>query len=192
MKRTEESTGVLQIDSQTRSMIESAAALRAQIVAKEVQLQGMRSYATDNNPEMQETRQELIALQSQLAKLAGTDQDSDSSLIALKGKIPEAGMEYVRRLRDVKFYDTISELVARQLEMAKLDEARQGAAIQVVDLAVTPDKRSFPRAGLTMIGALLVGFFGSCAWVVFAEGLRRWKTNPSEMERRAALRATFR
>src|ERR1700691_1037167 len=41
MKGTEQSTGVLQIDSQTRALIESAAALRAQVVAKEVQLQGM-------------------------------------------------------------------------------------------------------------------------------------------------------
>ena len=50
MKGTEEATGVLQIDSQTRALIESAAALRAQVVAKEVQLQGMRAYATEDNP----------------------------------------------------------------------------------------------------------------------------------------------
>jgi tyrosine-protein kinase Etk/Wzc len=192
MKGTEEATGVLQIDSQTRALIESAAALRAQVAAKEVQLQGMRAYATEDNPEMREAKDELVALQAQLAKLAGTDQDSNSSLMALKGKIPEAGMEYIRRVRDVKFYDTISELIAKQFEMAKLDEARQGAAIQVVDVAVTPDKRSFPRRGITMAGAILLGFFAGCGWCIFMEGVRRLKNDSVERERLDALRATFR
>jgi tyrosine-protein kinase Etk/Wzc len=192
MKGTEEATGVLQIDSQTRSLIESAAALRAQVVAKEVQLQGMRAYATEENPEMRETKEELVGLQSQLAKLAGTDQDSNSSLMAIKGKIPEAGMEYIRRVRDVKFYDTISELIAKQFEMAKLDEARQGSAIQVVDVAVTPDKRSFPRRGITMAGAILFGFFAGCGWSILVKGVQRFKSDSTELQRLDALRATFR
>ena len=183
---------MLQIDSQTRALIESAAALRAQVAAKEVQLQGMRAYATEDNPEMRETKEEFVALQSQLAKLAGTDQDSNSSLMALKGKIPEAGMEYIRRVRDVKFYDTISELIAKQFEMAKLDEARQGSAIQVVDVAVTPDKRSFPRRGITMAGAILFGFFAGCGWSILVKGVQRFKSDSTELQRLDALRATFR
>ena len=71
MKKTEQSTGVLQIDSQAKSLIETAAALRGQVVAKEVQIQAMRSYATEDNPELVLARQQLGALQAQLAKLAG-------------------------------------------------------------------------------------------------------------------------
>ena len=127
MKRTEQSTGVLQVDSQAKSLIESAAILRGQIVAKEVQLQAMRSYATEDNPQMVTTGQELAALKAQLAKLSGTDENSTSDIIVPKGNIPEAGMEYIRKLRDVKYYETITELIAKQFEMAKLDEARQGA-----------------------------------------------------------------
>src|SRR6266576_3712950 len=50
MTKTQQSTGVLQIESQARSLIESAAILRAQVVAKQVQTEGMRSFATDENP----------------------------------------------------------------------------------------------------------------------------------------------
>ena len=164
MKGTEQSTGVFQIDSQTRVLIESAAALRAQIVAKEVQIQGMRSYATEDNPEIFEAKQQLAALQAQLARLADADQDSSSGLIVPKGKVPEAGMEYIRKLRDVKYYDTISELIAKQFEMAKLDEARQGAVIQVVDVAVPPDHRSYPKRTITVILAMVLAFFVACGW----------------------------
>jgi uncharacterized protein involved in exopolysaccharide biosynthesis len=192
MKRTEQSTGVLQIDSQARSLIESAAILRGQVAAKEVQLQAMRSYATEDNPQMVTAEQQLIALKAQLAKLAGTDQNSNSDMIGPKGNIPEAGMEYIRKLRDVKYYETIAELIAKQFEMAKLDEARQGTIIQVADVAVAPDTRSFPKRTLTVILATILGFFVACGWSISAEGFQRMKRNPADRQRLDALRATFR
>jgi uncharacterized protein involved in exopolysaccharide biosynthesis len=192
MKNTEQSTGVLQVDSQARSLIESAAILRGQIVAKEVQLQGMRAYATEDNPEMLEARQQLGALQGQLEKLSGSDAHSNSDIIVPKGNIPEAGMEYVRKLRDVKYHETIAELIAKQFEMAKLDEARQGSIVQVIDVAVAPDKRSFPRRTLTVALAAICGFFLVCGWCLFAVKVRRLEAEPAERRRLEALRATFR
>jgi uncharacterized protein involved in exopolysaccharide biosynthesis len=88
-----------------------------------------------------------------------------------KGKIPEAGMEYIRRLRDVKYYETITELIARQLEVAKQDEARQGAIIQVTDVAVPPDKKSSPHRAIIVLLITLIGFVTAVLWV-FAQA--RW------------------
>jgi tyrosine-protein kinase Etk/Wzc len=192
LKRTEQSTGVLQIDSQARSLIESAANLRAQVVAKEVQLQGMRSYATEGNPEVELAEQQLAALKAQLAKLAGTDQGSSDEFIVPKGKVPEAGMEYLRKLRDVKYYETISELIAKQFELAKLDEARQGAVIQVVDAAVIPDRRSFPKRTITVIVVTFFAFLVACGWAIFSQEMQRMKRDPKERARIDALRETFR
>jgi tyrosine-protein kinase Etk/Wzc len=179
MKGVEQSTGVLQIDSQTRALIESAAALRAQVVAKEVQLQGMRSYATEDNPEMLVTRQQLAALQDQLGRLTGTGENSgpnssdDSGLMVPEGRVPGAELNYIRKLRDVKYYDAISELIAKQFEMAKLDEARQGAVIQVVDLAVPPDKKSSPHRTMTVMAVAMLGLFAACGWCIVAEAAER-------------------
>jgi tyrosine-protein kinase Etk/Wzc len=191
MKGIEQSTGVLQIDSQTRALIESAADLRAQVVAKQVQMQGMRSYATEDNPQMLEVRQQLAALQAQLAKLGGSDQSSSAGLIVPKGNVPQAGMEYIRKLRDVKYSETIAELIGRQFEMAKLDEARQGMVIQVVDVALPPDHRSFPRRTITVAIVSLLGFLAACGWCFLVEGFERLKSNPAERLRLDALRATF-
>ena len=192
LKTTEQSTGVLQIDSQTRALIEAAASLRAQVVAKQVQLQGMRSYATDDNPQMVETRQQLSALQSQLTKLTGSSPDSDSDFEIPKGKVPEAGMEYIRKVRDVKYFETISDLIAKQFEMAKLDEAHQGTGIQVVDIAVPPDGRSFPKRTTTVILAFLVSFILSCTWCFLAHGLEKIHQDPETLSRIESFKATFR
>src|ERR1700722_16126163 len=141
LKRTEQKTGLIELDSQARALIESAAALRAEIAAKEVQIESMRTFATGENAQLIQAQQELDGLRTQLARLGGSE-NIDSGLMVPKGQVPEAGLEYVRKLRDVKYYETIFEILARQFEIAKLDEAKQGAVVQVVDAAVPPDKRS--------------------------------------------------
>lgn len=156
LKGTEQTTGLFELSGQARALIESAAALRAQIAAKEVQIQGMQTFATGQNAQLIEAQEELDGLRAQLAKLAGST--DSSGLIVPKGGVPQAGLEYVRKLRDVKYYETIFDILARQFELAKLDEAREGALIQVVDAAIPPDKRSFPKRGLVVLIAIAVGF----------------------------------
>jgi uncharacterized protein involved in exopolysaccharide biosynthesis len=156
LKQTEMSSGVIQLDSQARALIESGAAIRAQIAAREVQIQGMQTYATGENAQLIQAQRELEGLRAQLAKLGGSSEGD--GLIVPKGRVPQAGLEYIRGLREVKYNETIFDILARQFEIAKLDEARQGALIQVVDPAVPPDKRSFPKRTLIVIVAPLAGF----------------------------------
>ena len=67
-------------------------------------------------------------------------------------KLPDASLEYIRKLRDVKYHETLFELLAKQYEVARLDEAKQAPVIQVVDRAVTPDKSSrMSRSGLLVV-----------------------------------------
>jgi uncharacterized protein involved in exopolysaccharide biosynthesis len=188
MKQTEQKTGVIQLDSQARALIESAASLRAQVAEKEVQIQGMRTYATGENSQVAQAQQELDSMRAQLAKLGGSEDSASGGLIVPKGQVPEAGLEYVRKLRDVKYNETIFDILARQFEVAKLDEAKQGALIQVVDPAVPPDKRSFPKRGLIVIGATAVGFFIGLFVALFQAGFGRLKDDQEASSKLAFLR----
>ncbi|MGA8939217.1 MAG: Wzz/FepE/Etk N-terminal domain-containing protein [Acidobacteriaceae bacterium] len=188
LEQTELTTGVIQPDSQERALIESAASLRAQITAREVQIQGMQTYATGENSELVQAQQELAGLRAQLAKLGGSEDSSGNEFLIPKGLVPKAGMEYVRRLRDVKYYETIFDILARQFEMAKLDEAKEGALIQVVDPAIVPDKRSFPKRSLIVIGMTAAGFIFGMIFVLLQAGLQRLKSNPDESGKLDLLR----
>ena len=165
MTKTQQSTGVLQIDSQARALIESAAILRGQVVAKQVQIEGMRSFATDDNPNIILAKQELAALQSQLDRVAGSKQDLGSDINMSKGRVTQSGMEYLRRYRDLKYQETVFELLAKEFEIAKLDEAREGSIIQVVDAAVPPDKKSSPHRALIVMASTVLAFFVAVFWV---------------------------
>ena len=183
LKSTEQSTGVLELGSQTRALGESAATIRAQLDARQVELQSMHAYATDQNPEVARVQEQIAALKQQLARLNGSDQDQ--GLIVPKGKVPEAGLEYMRRMRDVKYHETVSELLARQYEVAKIDEARQGAIIQVVDPAAPPDSRSFPKRSLTVAVVFVLSLILACLYCVGVDGWKRWKRDPEVSSRLA-------
>jgi tyrosine-protein kinase Etk/Wzc len=165
MTKTEQSTGVLQIDSQARALIESAAILRAEVVAKQVQIEGMRSFATDNNPTVILAKQELAALESQLEHVAGSRSDTGSDINLSKGRVTQSGMEYLRRFRDLKYQEAVFELLAKEFEIAKLDEAREGSIVQVVDPAVPPDRKSSPHRTLIVMASTIVAFFVAVFWL---------------------------
>jgi tyrosine-protein kinase Etk/Wzc len=188
MRKTQQSTGVLQIDSQARSLIESAAILRAQVVAKQVQIQSMRSFAADDNPELILARQQLSALETQLQRVAGSQSDTGSDINLSKGRVTQSGMEYLRRFRDLKYSETVFELLAKELEIAKLDEAREGAIVQVVDAAVVPDKKSFPPRILIIILSTVLAMIVAPFWLFLRKGWARNSELPENRQRLEAIK----
>jgi tyrosine-protein kinase Etk/Wzc len=177
LKKTGQKTGLMQLDSQTRATIGLLADLRGQIAAKEVEISGMRSFATVENPELQMAEQQLASLRAQEQKMGAASEGASNALIP-KGNMQEASIEYIRKLRDVKYYETIFDLLARQYEVAKVDEAKQGSVVQVVDRAIVPDKRSSPQRTLIVLGAGVFGLFLGVVWAFAKEGLTRLSNNP--------------
>jgi uncharacterized protein involved in exopolysaccharide biosynthesis len=158
LKATQQRTGVLDIGSQARSMIASAAMLRAQVAAKQVEIRAMREFAASQNPDLTRAEQELSSLESQLAAMNVASDRNTGDLVSPKGLITQANLEYTRALRETKYREVMYELMARQYELARVDEAKQGALIQVVDPAVAPD-RADPHYRLwILLGALILAF----------------------------------
>lgn len=188
LKQTEQTTGMIQLDSQARALIESAAALRAQVAAKEVQVQSMRTYAGAGNVDLLQAEQELSSLRAELAKLGG-GQGSNQELIMPKGRLPQAGLEYARKLRDVKYNETIFGILARQYEAARLDEAREGSIIQVVDTATPPDRKSWPPRLLFGLGGLVLGLLAGSTRIIWKELSQRLAGLTLTREATGAVRA---
>ena len=125
---------------------EAYAGLKAAVTASQVRLQSMRSYLTEQSPEFRLAQSELGALQSQLSK-------------AESASTAAADDDYIVKYRDFKYQETLFEMFAKQFELAKLDEARDGAVIQVVDVAQTPERKSKPKkAMIAVLTTLATGF----------------------------------
>jgi tyrosine-protein kinase Etk/Wzc len=156
MKQTEQRTGVIEMDSQAHAMIAAAAVLRAQVAAKQVEIQSMRQFAADENPDLERARQELSGQEAQLAAMDVTHDRLHGDLVAPKGTVSQAGLEYARALREVKYCETVVSLLMRLQEVARVDEARQGSQAQVVDVAAVPDRPTSLFRIWIVLGTLLV------------------------------------
>jgi uncharacterized protein involved in exopolysaccharide biosynthesis len=187
LRKTQEETGLIKLDDQGKAIIEAFARLRAEVVAKEVQLGAMRSFATESNPDRVRVQQELAELRSQLAKMEN-NKTSRGDVLMPTGQVPGAGLEYVRKLRDVKYYEAIFELLAKQYEAAKVDEARDTSMIQVLDKAIEPEKRSKPQRTLTVLLTGMVVALLSLVLVFVLEAVERLSSDSRHAERLRILR----
>jgi tyrosine-protein kinase Etk/Wzc len=181
LKHAEQKTGIIEPEGQAKIILESVVKLRAAIAAKEVELESRRLFSTEQNPDLVLGEQELSGMRAELSRLekrgpASETEISPGSLPA--GDVPEAGLEYLRKLRDLKYAETIFELLARQYEAARLDEARNAAVIQVLDPAIEPDRKSGPPRTLIVSLTTLAALFGSAGWVIAAGALRRMRSHP--------------
>ena len=192
LKKVQEATGMIELVGQVKGLIANTAQLQGTIAAKEVQLSSMRSFATANNPELIRVQDEIRGLNDQLFKLNKGQLSNNGDIAIPTGKIPEVSVEYIRSLRDVKYYETIFELLAKQFEMAKIDEAKDANLIQVLDKALPAEKKSGPKSQLIVLGGILGGALLGVILALFRDFLHRSKLqNPDEQrwqELRAALR----
>jgi uncharacterized protein involved in exopolysaccharide biosynthesis len=188
LKKTQEKTGLIKLDDQGRAIIEAVAQLKAQVFAKEVQLGALKSFATERNPELIRAQEELQALRTQLRKMERDKVAGEGEVLLPTGRVPEAGLEYIRRLRDVKYHETLFELVAKQYELARLDEAKEASVIQVVDKAVMLDRKSKPKRALIILLTGVVAGLLAILIALIREAYDGIASNPEQAKRLEILK----
>jgi|CZKR01.1.fsa_nt_gi uncharacterized protein involved in exopolysaccharide biosynthesis len=194
LKQTAERTGVIQLGGQAESIIRSLAVLRAEIASREVQINSLRMFATDQNPVAIRAQEEINSLRNQLAKLEKDPRNPElvSTFGIPAGRVPAVALEYARKLREVKYHETLFELLAKQYEAARIDEAKAAPIIQVVDRAVPPDKKSGPHRALIILGCAFIGFCIGYLLAAITRAFRRAAEVPEYAIKIARLRSGFR
>ena len=167
------------LKSNPTAAIGGVAQLQAQIAAQEVKLASMRGYLTESSPDFKQALSELAALRAQFAKLERPAQ-SDG-----------ADADYVARYRDYKYYETLYDLFAKQYELARVDEAREGAVIQIVDAAVPPERKAKPKKALIAAIATLASGFALLLFVFVRQALRNGAASPQTALKLKALREAW-
>jgi uncharacterized protein involved in exopolysaccharide biosynthesis len=161
------------LKSNPAAAVEAVARLRAGISAQEVKIAGMRGYLTDASPAMKQSLTELIALRDQLAKAERDEAPVSSSSGSAAGT-----SDYVARYRDYKYHETLLDLFTRQYEIAKVDEAREGAVVQVVDAAQPPERKTKPKKALIAVIATLAAGFALLLWVFIRNAMKKASQDP--------------
>jgi tyrosine-protein kinase Etk/Wzc len=179
LKQTQQSTGVLQLSGQAQNIIGQEANIQANITSHEVQLGALLSSSTEQNPEVVRLRTEVAGLREQLQQLQkGTNGDMLS-----QREFPAAGLEYIRKERDMQYHQTLYDLLARQLEAARIDEAKATPTVQMVDPPQVPKVRSWPKPLVFIIVGLVAGTMLGCIRVTVVYLYEYAETDPRLRDR---------
>ena len=163
--------------------IRVVAELQARITAQEVKLSTMRGYLTEASPDFKIALAELNAYRGQLVKAESSANTTPTT---------EADSNYVARVRDVKYNETLNELFSRQFELAKADEAREGPVIQIVDIALAPERRSKPKRAITAVLVSLLSGMLLLLFVYFRQAMRGAAMVPATAAKMSNLQSSFR
>jgi uncharacterized protein involved in exopolysaccharide biosynthesis len=168
----------IDIPSQAKAMVAAGAELQAQLIVAESELKGLQQIYTAQNSKVKATQARVDELHRQANKFGGKDVDpskdgslAHSELYPSVRQLPLLGIKYLDLFRRTKIDDAVFELLTKEYEVAKIQEAREIPSAEVLDVAAVPEKKSFPHRSLFMLGGVILGFlfataclFGSWAW----------------------------
>jgi uncharacterized protein involved in exopolysaccharide biosynthesis len=164
----------------TGAAVAAVAQLKGQIAAQEIKLASMRGYLTESSPDFKQAQTELSAWRAQLGRaekaeplMGGSDGD------------------YITKLRDFKYHETLFELFTKQYEVARIDESREGAVIQVLDAAQPPERKSKPKKAQIALLTTLAAGFALLLFVFIRQALRGASQTPESAEKLSRLRQAW-
>ena len=178
LRQFQETNKVIALQEQARGAAETAAHLKGEIMASEVQLEVMRKFATDANPDVVKVKQRIQEMKRHLSGMQygkgwvlpaenRNPGEPRNEIHIPFAQVPELGMELARLVRNAKVQETVYTLLTQQLEQAKIAEARDMPTVQALDKAVPADRKSKPKtvfnmaiAGITsLVVGILLAFF---------------------------------
>ena len=188
LKAFQEKHKTIKVDSQAAVAIEGIARLTAEIAHKEVQLATLRNSMTDESSDVKALQAGISRLKSQVGAMTGSG--GGDNIIPATGNVPGIGVEYVRKLRDLKIQEAIFEQLSKQYEMAKINETKNSSSVQVIDEAVAPLRKSKPRRSVIVLMSTAMAFFGSVVVIFIQEFYSKISPENAEIIReiRQALR----
>jgi len=174
---------VIDVDSQTKAMVEGAAALQGELIAAQSELDSLEQIYTSNNVRVRSLRARVDELRTELQKMGSAgiglnvpgsempSSDSDQLYPSIR-KLPLLGVRWLDLFRETKIQETVYELLTQQYEIAKVEEAKETPTVKVLDSPNWPEKSSFPPRKLLVFLGMLLSLMGGASWVL---GIAAWQ-----------------
>lgn len=191
LRKSQEKTGLLDFDKQATAIVGAIAELQGNIAGQEVLITGLRAYGTDRNPDVVRAQQQLAQMKTQLAQLEKRKGSGEGDILVSTKALPSLGLDYLRALRNVKYYEAVYEVLAKQYEASVVDAATNGDVIQVIEQATPPDKKSKPKRGIIVIAIAFAAFLGSYCWFVFKSLYKQMAGNPKIGPKLQVIKGAF-
>lgn len=190
-KEAQKSSGL-----EVASLLSEAGTLPGQIAAKELQLQVLSRFATAQNPEIKRLSLEISALRAQMARYELSKTEPKTGELNKSGQVGESTkstfvQKATQAYNTLKIQEALLDGYVKQLELAKVDEAKEGPAVQVVDEARAPDVRAKPERKKLVLAYTLTGFIIAIVLATFRSLMRKIRSTPEGVQRWSQLKRAW-
>jgi uncharacterized protein involved in exopolysaccharide biosynthesis len=153
------------MQSQGRVLMESAAAIKSQLITTEAELRALQGVYGDDNVRVRALRAKVGSLEHEFRKLSGSvhSRTEDDPYPSLRD-LPLLGATYAELSGRVKINQTLYEALVRQYELSQIQESREFSPVRILDRPEIPEKKSFPPRTLIVFTATLFTFLLAFAW----------------------------
>jgi capsule polysaccharide export protein KpsE/RkpR len=154
----------LDVERQGLAMLDAAARLQGELIAARAELRGLETIYAGDSVRVRSVQARVLELERQLQKLGGSSQEDASQPYPSMRKLPLLGLTYADLLRQVKLEESVFEILNKQYEVAKVQEAKEIPVVKVLDQPELPDRKSSPSRLLIALSGMLAGFLCGCLW----------------------------
>jgi uncharacterized protein involved in exopolysaccharide biosynthesis len=170
LSRFSSRNATLDIEHQGLAMLDAAAKLHGELIAARSELRGLETVYAGDSVRIRSARARVLELERQLHKMGGSNHEDAASLEATEPypsmrKLPLLGLTYTDLLRRVKLEESVFEILKKQYEVAKVQEAKEIPVVKVLDEPELPERKSSPHRLVIALSGMLAGFLAGCLWI---------------------------
>ena len=178
------------------SLLSEVGTLPGQIAAKELQLQVLSRFATAQNPDLKRLAVEISALRAQMARYELSKTNPNTSEPSKPGQVEESTktnfvQKATQAYNTLKIQEALLDGYVKQLEFAKVDEAKEGLVVQVVDEARAPEMRAKPERKKLVIAYTVTGLIIAFVLAALRALLRHIRSTPEGLQRWSQLKRAW-
>ena len=164
--------------AQSKAMLDAISTVQGQLISAQTELHGLQASYTDESARVRQARARVAELSGELQKLEGGTGDNTLTADANEPypslrQLPLRGATYADLYRHTKTFEVAYELLSRELEAAKIQEAEEIPSVKVLDPPVIAQKNSFPPRMLLIAVGALFGLLCGSAWIIGREVWQR-------------------
>ncbi|MGA9060102.1 MAG: lipopolysaccharide biosynthesis protein [Terracidiphilus sp.] len=167
-------TETMDQNTQSKAMLDAISSVQGELIAAQSELHGLQTTYSDESVLVKQAKARVATLSGELQKLEGargndsSGADADQAYPSLR-QLPLLGVTYADLYRRTKTLEVAYELLNREFEAAKIEEAEEIPSVKILDPPVIAQEKSFPPRILLIAAGAFLSLFFCGLWIMGRE-----------------------
>lgn len=181
IKNFQSQHNVLDLEQQTKAIVESYTSLESDRIKKEIELDLLKINFDQNDSRLSSKNDEIQQIKKAIAKIESSS--GNAKYFLTLDNVSDLYKKYYTYETKIKIFEKVMEYIYPQYELSKLEESKEATTLQIIEEAVPAGIRSWPKRALLCIIVFMLSFVSLILLVIFKYKLEIYMEDPSIKEK---------